>query len=184
MARWPRPCGCPPTRGTRRSGAACARCSRGASRTPLARASAPGRSDEARAELAALAPDRFAVVPFDANWMSAMAVLSETALLLGERDHAAVLRELLTPYAGSTTPAGRATAQYGLVEDFLGRLGLLLGASQARGQLERALRFYERHGWEPFARRARAALRNTDQTAKRPLRALDRRSMDRDRRIG
>ena len=143
-----------------------------------------GRTDEARAELAALAPDRFAVVPFDANWMSAMAELSEAALLLGERDHAAVLRELLTPYAGSTTPAGRATAQYGLVEDFLGRLGLLLGASQARGQLDRALRFYERHGWEPFARRARAALRNTDQTAKRPLRALDRRSMDRDRRIG
>jgi hypothetical protein len=121
-----------------------------------------GRTDEARAELQALAPNRFRRVPFDANWMSAMAELSEAALVLGEREHAAVLRELLAPYAGLTTASGRASGQYGLVDEYLGRLGLLLGASGARDQLERALAFYEQHGWAPLARRAQAALVDSD----------------------
>jgi hypothetical protein len=121
-----------------------------------------GRTDEARAELEALAPNRFERVPFDANWMSAMAELSEAVLILGEREHAAVLRDLLAPYAGLTAASGRASGQYGLVDDYLGRLGLLLGTPDARDQVERALAFYERHGWRPFGRRAEAALVDSD----------------------
>ena len=121
-----------------------------------------GRTDEARAELEALAPNRFERVPFDANWMSAMAELSEAVLILGEHEHAAVLRELLAPYAGLTAASGRASGQYGLVDEYLGRLGLLLGAPDARDQVERALAFYGRHGWGPFARRAQAALVDSD----------------------
>ena len=132
-----------------------------------------GRHDEARASLEALALDRFGVVTFDANWISAMAELSEAVLILGERENAAVLRERLAPYAGYTTAAGRAVGQYGLVDELLGRLGLLLGASDAREQIERALAFYERHGWEPYARRARVALAGADRAAKRPDEALD-----------
>ncbi|MFL5835996.1 MAG: ATP-binding protein [Solirubrobacteraceae bacterium] len=119
---------------------------------------AVGRLDEGQSELDALAPDRFAAIPFDANWMSAMAELTEACLLLEDRATAAVLHELLTPYAGMTTAAGRAVAQYGFVDEFLGRLGLLLGRAEARGQIEGALGRYERHGWRPFAERARATL--------------------------
>jgi hypothetical protein len=122
---------------------------------------AVGRLDEGQAELDALAPDRFAAIPFDANWMSAMAELTEACLLLEDRATAAVLHELLTPYAGMTTAAGRAVAQYGFVDEFLGRLGLLLGRAEARAQIEGALGRYDRHGWRPFAERARATLART-----------------------
>jgi hypothetical protein len=145
---------------------------------------ATGRTDEARANLAALAVDRFAAIPVDANWISAMAELSEAVLLLGDRARAAVLQELLGPYRGSTACSGRAVGQYGLVADFLGRLGLLLDAPGAVAELERALAFYDRHGWEPFAGRVRAALAGVDRGANRPADALDRASMGRDRRIG
>ena len=122
---------------------------------------AVGRLDEGQAELDALAPDRFAAIPFDANWISAMAELTEACLLLEDRANAAVLHELLSPYAGMTTAAGRAVGQYGFVDEFLGRLGLLLGRPEARAQIEGALARYERHGWGPFAERARAMLART-----------------------
>ena len=122
---------------------------------------AVGRLDEGQAELDALAPDRFAAIPFDANWISAMAELSEACLLLDDRANAAVVHELLTPYAGMTTAAGRAVGQYGFVDEFLGRLGLLLGRPEARAQIEAALARYERQGWRPFAERARAMVART-----------------------
>jgi hypothetical protein len=120
-----------------------------------------GRTDEARSELDALAVDGFAAIPFDANWISAMAELSEACLILEDRARAAVVHELMKQYAGMTTPAGRAVTQYGFVDEFLGRLGLLLGRPEARAQIEGALARYERHGWRPFAERARATLART-----------------------
>jgi hypothetical protein len=132
-----------------------------------------GRTDEARASLHALAPDRFGIISFDANWISAMVELSEACLLLGERELAAVLHELLAPHAGSTVPAARAVGQYGLVDEILGRLGLLLDRPEAPARIERAIAFYERHGWVPYAQRATAALAAFDTGSKRPDEALD-----------
>jgi len=134
---------------------------------------AVGRTDEARASLHALAPDRFGIISFDANWISAMVELSEACLLLGERELAAVLHELLAPHAGSTVPAARAVGQYGLVDEILGRLGLLLDRPEAPARIERAIAFYERHGWVPYAQRATAALAAFDTGSKRPDEALD-----------
>jgi DNA-binding SARP family transcriptional activator/tetratricopeptide (TPR) repeat protein len=58
-----------------------------------------GSEDEARASLAALATDRFASLPFDEEWLISTAVLGDAASDLGEVEHAAVLYELLLPYA-------------------------------------------------------------------------------------
>jgi hypothetical protein len=58
-----------------------------------------GRSDEARGVLTALARDRFAALPFDEEWLVSATVLADTAGILGEVGPAAVLYELLAPYA-------------------------------------------------------------------------------------
>jgi DNA-binding SARP family transcriptional activator len=58
-----------------------------------------GHADEARAELTALAHDRFAALPFDEEWLVSMCTLAEAARILGEQEPAAVLYELLAPYA-------------------------------------------------------------------------------------
>jgi DNA-binding SARP family transcriptional activator len=58
-----------------------------------------GGEDEARAALAALAGDRFASLPFDEEWLVSTGLLADAASALGEVEHAAVLYELLLPYA-------------------------------------------------------------------------------------
>ena len=55
---------------------------------------------EARAEFDALAAARFGGVPFDEEWDVSLCFLAETAARLGDADRAAVLYELLLPYAG------------------------------------------------------------------------------------
>ena len=67
----------------------------------------------------------------------------------------------------------RAVGQYGLVDEILGRLGLLLDRPEAPARIERAIAFYERHGWVPYAQRATAALAASDTGSKRPDEALD-----------
>jgi hypothetical protein len=81
----------------------------------------------------------------------ARALLAWLALHPGPRSRSEVM----------TTPAGRAVTQYGFVDEFLGRLGPMLGRPEARAQIEGALARYERHGWRPFAERARAMLART-----------------------
>ena len=125
-----------------------------------------GAADEAQAELDALAADDFAGFARDANWLSVMSELAQTCVLLGDRERAAIVHELLTPYAERTGSSGRAVNQYGHIVEFLGRLGLLLGRPGARDQLATAQAFYERHGWAPYARRCRAEPRQADRRAK------------------
>ena len=69
-------------------------------------------------------------------------------------------------YAGELTLPG-------LVDEILGRLGLLLDRPEAPARIERAIAFYERHGWVPYAQRATAALAASDTGSKRPDEALD-----------
>jgi tetratricopeptide (TPR) repeat protein len=58
-----------------------------------------GYEAEARAGLEACAADRCAALPFDEEWLVSMGLLAETAAALADREHAAVLYELLVPYA-------------------------------------------------------------------------------------
>lgn len=69
-----------------------------------------GLLDEARACFATVAPDRFGGIPRDNVWPAALTFLSETALLLEERDEAPVLLDELAPYGGRTLMAGFTTS--------------------------------------------------------------------------
>lgn len=68
-----------------------------------------GLLDEARAAFDGVAPQRFAGVPRDNVWPAALALLSETALVLNEREHAPVLLDELAAYGGQTLMAGFTT---------------------------------------------------------------------------
>ena len=58
-----------------------------------------GRLAEARRVLDDLARDNFSALPLDQEWPFGMSLLAETAVLLDDADHAAVLYELMVPWA-------------------------------------------------------------------------------------
>jgi len=60
-----------------------------------------GRPDEARGELAGLAVDRFEALPFDNNWLFALAMFTDCCQLVGEARWAGALYELIEPYGRS-----------------------------------------------------------------------------------
>jgi DNA-binding SARP family transcriptional activator len=86
-----------------------------------------GRDQEARDYLGRIAPDRFAALPFDTNWLSALGEVTETVVLVGDTANAAVLYELLIPYTGRPMTAGRAVVSYGSADRHLGELASMLG---------------------------------------------------------
>jgi DNA-binding SARP family transcriptional activator len=115
-----------------------------------------GREEEARAQLSAVAAGGFAALPFDANWLSALAEAGEAALLLGDRDTASHILTALTPYAGRQTAAGRAVVTHGCVDRQLGHAAAVLGRrEEAIAHYESAIRIDEAAGFRPWAERAR-----------------------------
>jgi tetratricopeptide (TPR) repeat protein len=118
-----------------------------------------GRADEARAQLDVVAADGFAALPFDANWLSAIAEAAEACMRLRDPSHAAALYERLLPYAGRPATAGRAIVSYGAADRHLGGLAALLGRRTAAAEhLEAALRLDAAWGMEPWLERTRRAL--------------------------
>jgi DNA-binding SARP family transcriptional activator len=109
-----------------------------------------GRLDEARHPFADLAEDDFSALPFDQEWLFAMALLSEMCALLGDGDAAAVLYRLLLPYAAyNAVDVGEGFA--GSVSRYLG----LLAATTARWDdavraFGNALEMNERTGARPW----------------------------------
>ena len=120
---------------------------------------ASGREAEARSQLRAVAADGFAALPFDANWLSALAEAGEAMVLLGDREAAAHLLARLTPYAGRQTAAGRAVATHGCVDRQLGHAAAVLGRrDEAVAHYEAAIRIESAAGFVPWVDRARRAL--------------------------
>ena len=122
-------------------------------RTALANGYAQiGRDAEARVELDRLATDEFGAVPSDANWMTAIALLAETAALVGDGARAAQLHERLAPFSGLIVVAGRAAAAYGPVDRYLGLLAGTLGRRrEALERFDSALELSRRMGDRPLA---------------------------------
>jgi DNA-binding NarL/FixJ family response regulator len=83
---------------------------------------------EARAEFERLAEHNFSTLPRDALWLGCMSFLVDVCAYLGDAARAAVLYELLRPYAGHTITVGSAVACYGAAARYLG----LLAATMAR----------------------------------------------------
>jgi hypothetical protein len=120
---------------------------------------ARGREAEARIQLTAVAAEGFAALPFDANWLSALAEAGEATLLLGDREAARHILTRLTPYAGRQTAAGRAVVTHGCVDRQLGHAAAVLGLrDEAVAHYEAAIRIESAAGFVPWADRARRAL--------------------------
>jgi tetratricopeptide (TPR) repeat protein len=99
-----------------------------------------GRREDARAEFEDLAQADFADIASDGEWMPVMATLAQLCTLLGDRDRAAVLYDLLEPYAANNIVHGIGAICVGPTSRLLGRLAATLGRKvDARKQFEAAL---------------------------------------------
>jgi class 3 adenylate cyclase/tetratricopeptide (TPR) repeat protein/DNA polymerase III delta prime subunit len=86
-----------------------------------------GNRERARREFERLAEDDFAVIPVDANWIVAMALMAEVCGYLRDSVRAAWLYEHLTPYAARNIIVGGGWTCYGSTERFLGILAAAMG---------------------------------------------------------
>jgi tetratricopeptide (TPR) repeat protein len=98
---------------------------------PLAHLAA-GDVPAAVAEFERLAEGGFAALPRDMFWFAAVCMLAEACALIGDRDRATVLYDLLLPYKDRNVQVTQA-AFWGSSERFLG----LLAASMARWDVAR-----------------------------------------------
>lgn len=117
-----------------------------------------GEPDRAGEELAALATDDFASIPFDLAWVSAHTYLAETASVLGDRDRAGVLYARLAPYDGLNASILDIVSN-GAVAHFLGLLAAVQGdLQQAEAHLRAAVVFNDATNQRPAAARTRMEL--------------------------
>jgi tetratricopeptide (TPR) repeat protein len=123
-----------------------------------------GRPDEARAHLAACLAPGF--LPYDANWLSAVAECAGAALALDDHERAAQVYDLLAPFAGRPVTAGRAVSSYGAADRLLGELAALLGRdAEAEAHLRAGIALDGAAGaivWAFHGRRALLRLRPGD----------------------
>jgi len=99
-----------------------------------------GRAAEARAEFERLAREVGEIIP-DGEWMPIMASLAQLCTLMGDRERAARIYELLLPYDGANVVRGMGGLCLGPVARLLGRLATVMGRQGlARDHFESALR--------------------------------------------
>ena len=120
-----------------------------------------GHGDEAREAMTVLARDRFAALPFDEEWLVSATLLADAADVLADGESAAVLYELLEPYADRIA-ISYPEISTGAVARNLGVLAALLGRREdARRHFDDALAIHRRIG-------ARTWLARTERDAARP----------------
>ncbi len=86
-----------------------------------------GRTEEARAEFDLLARDGFGWIPRDGDWMVVTALAADLASALADVERAAILYELLEPFAENNVVIGLGAVCLGATSRYLGRLALTLG---------------------------------------------------------
>jgi tetratricopeptide (TPR) repeat protein len=106
-----------------------------------------GRREEARAELAGLADERFGDIPTDGDWMIAMTILADVAVALEDPGWAQLLYDLLLPYGNTNVVIGIAAVCQGSTARYLGRLAMVMGErGRAIEHLQQALAVNEALG--------------------------------------
>ena len=98
-----------------------------------------GRLDEAQIEFDRLVGDGSGEVPRDGDWIVATVLLADIAAALNDGARAAVLHELLLPFADRTVVIGLGTVCLGSVARYLARLAVVTGDDRAGGHFEHAL---------------------------------------------
>ena len=117
-----------------------------------------GQVEMANEDLDWLAPDGFAVLPRDANWLPAMFELTEAVWRLGDRSRATELYRLLLPYGDRHISAMRGTVSWGSGHVVLGRLASTVGnLDQAAHHFEAALDLERRWGARAWIVRTQAS---------------------------
>ena len=115
---------------------------------------ASGRRAEAAAELESLAHDDCAAIPRDWNWLDNMRGLAMLCVALRDFRRAAIVYELLLPYADRNITAGWGDVARGSAGLYLGSLARMLGRlDDAQAHLELALQFNQRMGARPSVAR-------------------------------
>jgi tetratricopeptide (TPR) repeat protein len=116
-------------------------------------AAASGRPVEARGHLDHLAAHGLDRLPFDVNWLDSVSCLAEACALLGDRERAATIYELLLPYQGRVaTVAGRALVSWGATDRHVALVAGTIGRyEEAERHFEAAVRHNERLGFRPWA---------------------------------
>ena len=66
-------------------------------------------------QLSHLAQHDFADIPRDSLWMGCLSYLADVCTFLRDKNRAAILYELLLPYAGRTVVVGSSVACYGWI---------------------------------------------------------------------
>lgn len=113
-----------------------------------------GRWPEAREGFEELFADGLHAIPVEESWPATMVILSELCYLLGDRDRAEHLRELLLPYQErcAVIPAGM--GWLGSVAHYLGQLATVLNDwKEADDQFQRALAVNRRLAAPPLVAR-------------------------------
>jgi len=109
-----------------------------------------GHLEAAAAVLEELSRDRFAVVPFDQEWLYAMSFAAEAATLTGARDAAADLYDLLLPWS-DLTAADVGEGFRGSVSRYVGLVAAATDRhEEADRSYEHALVANERMGARPW----------------------------------
>jgi DNA-binding SARP family transcriptional activator len=113
-----------------------------------------GHEEAARRALDALAGHRFAALPVDEEWLISVCLLAEAAATAGAADHAAVLRDLLAPYADRVA-IGYPELAIGAVARYLALAEAAAGDPDAAARhLEQAEAINRRIGARGWAQRA------------------------------
>jgi hypothetical protein len=109
-----------------------------------------GQHEDASRGLRQLAPDDFAALPFDIEWLYAMSLLAEACMILQEKDHAEVLYRLLAPWA-TLNAVDHPEGIRGSVSRYLGQLATLRAQlNDAAKHFEDALAMNHRMGARPW----------------------------------
>jgi tetratricopeptide (TPR) repeat protein len=85
-----------------------------------------GRANEAESRFQSFASQDFADLPKDSYWLATFVLLAEAGVMLGDQQRAALLYELLLPYAARNAAPGSGPIFLGAVSSYLGRLASLL----------------------------------------------------------
>ena len=84
------------------------------------------RVDEARAQFELLAKEDFADIPRDSNFVSSLGALAEVCFRLADRSRAALLYDLLLPFADRNVVSAEGVSSFGAAAHHLGELATVL----------------------------------------------------------
>jgi hypothetical protein len=99
-----------------------------------------GQLDAARAELDQLAAQGFRDIPLDGDWITTVTLLVDVIAAVSDSRRAALLYDVLVPYAGLNVVAGIAVLCFGSAARFLGKLAATIGRQhEAERHFEMAL---------------------------------------------